>query len=557
MPREDASMQAVSAAGRTKTTPIPVNRSQRRFDVRGLTSLPAGKMVPLAAWPLLREDRQRMSRFRINFEMMETVEILMNAINVNVKAYLVPFLAFNRFNGIDQLNRSYMKQPETDGGTIQSFFSTAAGPAHGASAILKYLGKHVRPGQTFNTAYIEAYNEIWNFRAANRSPELTKRSLTDQTLAKAFWQHQQFAMIVPDFDQAAIDGEVPLNVVQSRMPVRGIGALSTGSFTATGAAVIEETAGSPTPTAWPAYMAGVGASPHTILMRGTATGVGGLPDVWAELQANGITVSLANIEVARKTQAFAALRKQYTGHDDDYIIDLLMGGISIPEQQWRQPILLADRSTIFGMNKRYSSTADDLTASVVNGGTFIDLSITTPVVPTGGVVMIVAEITPEQLFERQADPFMFITDTEQLPEFLRDTLDPEKVEIVKNEAIDLDHDTPNATFGYAPNNWKWAHGVPNIGGKFYRPAVDAAFDEDRQRIWAVETQNPTLAEDFYLCTNMHTKPFVVTDQDPFESVTRGLVNIDGLTVFGPPLIEASDDYAEISEEVPDDPIVKP
>ena len=128
--------------------------------------------------------------------------------------------------------------------------------------------------------------------------------------------------------------------------------------------------------------------------------------------------------------------------------------------------------------------------------------------------------------------------------------------VVKNEYVDLDHDTPTATFGYAPLNHEWAHAGPQIGGRFYRPAVDAAFDEDRQRIWAVETQNPVLSEDFYLCTTMHTKPFVVTNQDPFEALMRGEAMIQGNTVFGGLLIEANNDYDEVAAEAPVDRIVK-
>lgn len=549
---------SIPSLSRTKTVPIPTTRTNRRLDFRNLTSLPAGKMVPLAAFPLLREDSISFSRLRLSFEMMETVEILMNAINVNVKAYLVPNLAFDRFNGIDQLNRSYMKQPETDGGAVTPFFTTVAFD-RATMPILTYMGKHARQGQLINSAYIEAYNEIWNFRAANRSPDIAKRLVTDNTLAKAFWQHQQYAHIVPDFDQAILDGEVALNVVNSDLPLKGT--YATNGYNATRGKVDffrQSNAASL------AYIQNATANNSAVTTTDNKPVV---PDqirpfvdlnlVFAEMQEDGITVSLSNIEMARKTQAFAALRKQYTGHTDEYIIDLLMNGISVPEQAWRQPILLADRSTIFGMSKRYASDSVDLTASVVNGATFVDLPLACPPCPTGGVVMVVCEITPEQLFERQQDPYMFISDTELLPEFLRDTLDPEKVEVVNNEYIDVDHDTPTATFGYAPLNHKWNANPPGIGGKFYRPEVDAAFDEDRQRIWAVETQNPTLSEDFYLCTNMHTKPFVVTDQDPFEAVTRGIVQIQGNTVFGHLLIEASDDYNAVLEDVDTDRIVKP
>lgn len=554
----DVAINPSNRGARMRTDPIPVARTRRGLDIRNLTSFMPGKMVPVAAWPLLREDRMNMSRLRLNFEQMETAELLMNAVNVRAMAYLVPFLAFDRFDGIDALNRSYMKQMAAGATQVIPFFTQLTQGPHGSNAIHKSMGLHARPGQMVNGGYVEAYNTIWNYRAKNRSPDIPLRTLVDTTLADGFWMHQNFAHIVPDFDQATIDGEVPLNITDGSVSLHGTHL--TGGYTASRGYVSFFRAHTPATEVLLSQAASTAAVSTSNNNTATPTGVMGYADltrIVGELAENGVTVSLSNIELARKTQAFAALRKQYTGHSDDYIIDLLMGGITVPEQSWRQPILLADRTTIVGMSKRYASDSVDLTASVTNGATFIDLAITTPTVPMGGIVMICVEVTPEQLFERQQDPFLFINDTEQLPEFLRDTLDPEKVEIVQNQYVDIDHDTPTATFGYAPLNHKWNHNGPGIGGKFFRPEVNAPTDEDRQRIWAVETQNPTLSRDFYLCTGMHTKPFVVTNQDPYEVVTRGLVSIEGNTVFGRMLIEASDDYDQVMSEADMDRIDKP
>ena len=539
---------------RMRTTPVPVARTMRRHDLRILTSLPAGKMVPLAAVPLLREDSMTRLNARISFEMSETVEMLMNAINVNVKAYLVPHLAFDRFSGMDELNRSYEGVANQEGGPVTPFFQSMPAPAHGANQVLTYMGKHFRPGQTINAAYIEAYNKIWNFRAKNRSPDIAPRDALDGTLAPAFWHHSAFAHIVPDFDQAIIDGEVALNVANARMPVKGIGIVNNGVGAPISAFETDKGTISNWPKGWHVTDGVPTSASANIAIKGTTAGQ---IDVWTELQDNGITVSLSNIDMARRTQAFAELRRQYNGHSDEYIIDLLMDGISVPEQAWRQPMLLKEEATVFGMSKRYASDAGNLTESVVNGETFIDISAAVPRCPTGGIVMLVAEITPEQLFERMKDPYLHTTDVQTLPHFLRDTLDPEKVSVVPNDYVDLDHDTPASTFGYAPLNYEWTMAAPQIGGRFYRPTVDAAFDEDRQRIWAVETQNPVLSQDFYLCTTMHTKPFVVTNTDPFEAVVRGEALIRGNTVFGGALIEATNDYAEVVAEQPTARIAKP
>lgn len=541
---KDITPAAITALSRTKTTPIPTIRSTRSVDIRALTSLPAGKMVPIAAFPLLREDRLRSSDMRISFELMETVEALMNAVNVSVKAYLVPHVAFERFSGFDELNRSYQGIPNQEGGPVTPYFETIAAGAYGNNPIHKYLGLHAAPTDMINTAYMEAYNQIWNFRAKNRSKSLALRTRLQTDLATAFWQHDTFKHIVPDFDQAVIDGQVALNVINAKMPISGLGIKNTPTADGT---TWRETSGDKT------YTTGIPGDKVQFETTG-ATSASRLK-VYAEMQANGITVSLSNIELARKTQAFAEMRKEFGGHDN-YIIDLLMDGLSIPEQQWRQPILLADKTTVFGLSKRYATDGGNLTDSVVSGATFVDLHLATPTVPCGGVVMVVAEITPEQLFERQRDAYLHTKSAAELPQYLRDTLDPEKVEIVVNGEMDTSHSTPAGAFGYAPLNYKWSKSVPQVGGRFFRPQVVTAFDEDRQRIWAVETANPTLGPDFYLANAMHTKPFVVTNQDIGESLTRGKVIIDGLTVFGGALVEANGDYTAVMAEAPQGRITK-
>lgn len=538
---------------RMRTQPLVAPRTMRRQSARGITSLPAGKMVPIAAFPILREDAVKSGRLRFSFEQMETAEVLMNSINVRMMAYFVPMLALDRFNGsMDQLNLSYEGKPPVEGAAVVPYIEQAAFGAHGSNLIYKYIGLHGRPTQMVNTAYLEAYNQIWNFRAKNRSPDLALRTRLQSDLAPAFWAHEQFRHMVPDFDQAIIDGEVPLNVVNANMPVRGIGLLN-NSVTQT-VTRYETGGGSVTGPGW--FVRDGGTTPgvgQTHVAIGSD--VYGAPNVFAELQANGITVSLSNIEMARKTQAFAELRRQYNQHDD-YIINLLMDAISIPEQAFKQPMLLSEKRTIFGQSKRYASDAGNLTESVVNGMTALDMSIQLPRVNMGGVIMVVAEITPDQLFERQEDPFLTALSVDDLPQYLRDTLDPEKVDVVKNGRLDASHANPNATFAYEPLNGRWNIDTPRVGGLFHRPTANTSFDEDRQRIWAVETLNPTLSTDFYLCTNMHTKPFVVTNRDPFEVVSQGDIYIEGNTVFGGHLVEATNDYQEVLAEVPQNRIEK-
>lgn len=544
---------------RTSTTPAAIPATVRNHSLEILTSMQAGKMMPIAVIPLLREDSARVN-LTMSIEMQETVELLLNSVTVQVKAYLVPTLAFERFQSEDDINRAYAGEPPRPGLPVVPFIETMAAPAPGADPILKYLGKHAREGDQINTAYHEAYNLIWNHRAKNRSPDITLRDRLEDSLAPAFWHHSMFAHIVPTFDAAIMEGEVALNVINSRMPIQGLGTenrsgnaigYNVRDFYDNEDRIMRGFAVQP--------FGGTNAAQMNLIVESPSgqTGDPNAIQVFAEMQENGITVSLSNIDMARKTQAFARLRQKYNQHDDEWLIDMLMDGLSIPEQAWKQPMLLAETSSIFGFAKRYATDGGSLTESVVNGATMVNLNFRAPKCSVGGVIMIVAEALPDQLFERSMDPYLHTTQVSDLPHALRDMLDPEPVESVPNEYIDMDHDTPDGVFGYAPNGYKWNHSHPTIGGRFYRPEVDAPFDEDRQRIWAVETQNPVLSEDFYICRSIHSKPFVDPTMDAFEVAGNGLALVTGLTQFGGALIESSDDYQKVLEKAPQERLPKP
>ena len=533
---------------RTNTTPISVARSTRQINQIVATSMPAGKMVPVTAFPLLREDQLRSSMIHCKVDLMETAEIIKNGIKARFMAYFVPFLAFDRFNGgMDEFNRSYMKQNIADGATVTPFFDTMTAGAVGSIPIHKYLGFHAAPTDVINTAYIEAYNEIWNFRARNRSETLyqaKKRAATTTSLAPAFWQHEQFKYVVPDWDDVAMEGSVDLSFTSSKAWVKGIGTAVGANIGSTATNVRE--AGTPGTKTFP-FAKDTGTS--SIYFDHVASGTASLPNIYADLASAGITISLANIELAKRTQWYANLKAQFEGLDDAYIIDLLMQGVSVPDQMWKQPILIADKTEIFGIEKRWATDGANLTDAVVNGSAVCDLNIVLPRTPTGGIVMIVAEILPEQLFERGRDPLLFTTDPATLPNAMKDDLDPQKVERMANGEIDTSHATPNGLFGYRPLNWKWQMSNTRIGGKWFKAAPDNTFNEERQHFWTVEVANPAYNSDFMISETFNTLPFVVTNQDVGEVQLQGTAVIEGNTQFGTRLLENDNAYAEVMSQV--------
>ncbi|UIB81360.1 major capsid protein [Flyfo microvirus Tbat2_43] len=537
---------------RTNTTPISIPRSVRQINQIVATSMPAGKMVPITAFPLLREDTLRNSMLHCKVDLMETAEVIKNGIQCRFQAWFVPFLAFERFDGgRDEFDRSYMKQASANGGTVTPFFNTMTAGAVGSIPIHKYLGFHAAPADIINTAFIEAYNLIWNFRARNRSEslyQLTKRNtLTSTSLAPAFWQHQQYKYVVPDWDDAAMEGSVDLSFTSSQAFVRGIGITNN---LAMGAAATNVKESNGAANAWNSAGAGQwNANQQDVRVRGKTVGGVTYPDVYADLASAGVKISLANIELAKQTQWYANLKAQFEGLPDTWIIDMLMQGISVSDQMWKQPIKIADKTEVFGIEKRWATDGANLTDAVVNGSAMCDLDIVLPRCPTGGIVMVTAEILPEQLFERARDPLLFTTDPTTLPNALRDDLDPQKVERMANGEIDTSHATPNGLFGYRPMNWAWQASNTRIGGKWFKPAPDNTFNEERQHFWVVENANPSLGIDHMIANTFNTLPFVVTNQDVGEVELQGTAIIEGNTQFGERLLENDNAYIEVMAKV--------
>lgn len=515
-------------------SPLRVQRSLRGDNLRALTSGKAGKILPLAYFPLLREDAIRRGPVGVTVRMAETVHPLINAVVVKLYAHLLPFSAFSRFSGMDEFNRSYAGESHSP-----HFFDMRTSSSQ--SLFWRTLGIHHKVGENFNSAPLEAYNTVVNFRRRARSKHLPLRSNLAGTLARAFWSHPIMHDVVPDYEEALIDGAVtlePIDSALSSVPLR---------FKADD----------------PSYTLPLNAN-----FSHQQTKVDGFQRLYnrdgsnvdernLEVQmqpfydalTSEMKLSLSNIELAKQTVAFAELRQQYQGISDEHLIDLLMDAIRVPPEALRQPILIGSASGTIQMNERFAMDGDNLDLSRTTGAVSLAMNLRTPPINTGGIVMVTAEITPEPLFERLGDKFLMTSDPNELPQFLRDYLDPKKVEIVENRQIDVLHDTPDGLFGYRGLNRGWDRDFTRAGGKFFRPIGDA-YKEDRQRFWVVESNNPSLTEDFFLVSDdLPYTPFADRTADPFEILTVGSLQIEGNTVFGKKLHEDTGAYQAIIDRV--------
>nr|QJB21351.1 MAG: major capsid protein [Microvirus sp.] len=537
---------------RGSTRPIPTMKSKRRDEWRGLTSMKAGVIVPIAYFPLLREDRARGS-VMVQIKSEETLHVIVNPVRVRVECYLIPKTALPRFGGsVEVLNRSFLDEPAPSGfGTTPKWLLQDMNPVGKSDTgypLFDALGIHYKgtAGGKFNSDLCESYNVLVNWMRAQVSQSLAPLPLDNPDFAPAFWDAVKYRHIKPSFDAAQMEGAVPVGL-DGTVPVRGISAQVTKAADLTGNMQNRD-----------GTIAAITAEVRNAVVNITDYNVnnaygGGDTGPFVDLSVANSTISLANIALARQTQAFAALKDRYKAVPDEYLVDLLMQGISIPESQLREPVLLGRGEAVIGQTERFATDADNLDVSVSNGVAQLAMSINTPQVNTGGMILVVASVVPEQLSERQRDDYIsYNVGTKEdsvTPDYLADYLDPQKVEVVTNGHVDTFHSDPSGLFGYAPLNHRWQRSFSRVGGKYKRPDPDA-FVEDRQRIWSVEPVDPTLSDDWYVCpTPFPHTVFADTTADPYEVIVVGNVQMIGNTVFGPGFEESRDSFDEIMAQV--------
>jgi hypothetical protein len=526
-------------------------RTTRTDETVYLSSMEMGKINPVMHFPLLREDQVTNGRVRLAVNTTELTEMPLNGIAVTAHVWLVPHLALQQFNGsLDRLNKAYTGTQDVDG-VVPTYFEknkyfdgtnvvTSTTPstmdtAGDTAAFYKLMGIHTT-GDVNNTL-VQSMNVTTNQRYQYLSKSLPMRNEFDHSIPKATWPMNQLRYIIPDFDEKMINGEFKIRDLSFKAPLVSGNYMTNPNSTAN------------------AVPQGVKAELETYTdPDGNPVGANAKlwNDIWAEMTGGGdVTISLADIENARKTAAFARLRAKYEGRlSDDDIVDLLMSGIQVPMSALKEALLLQKVTVPMVYNQQYATDAANLDDSVTRGYATVDLNFRAPRVNTGGTILVTLECVPEQLYERKQDCWLNTTTVDELPDFLTDYLDPQKVEAVQNKYVDVNHTDADGIFGYAPLNYKWLdRKSTNVGGKYYRPATDA-YDENRARIITMETSSSmTLNEDFYLVSGMHKKMFADQITEGLEVSGRAAVKITGNTVFGTALMEATNDYEIIDADV--------
>lgn len=544
---------------RQSTTPVSFSRSIRKDTAVTMTSGRAGVVIPVAYIPLLAGDGCA-GRAGIDIKLAEMPKPLLNAVAANFQGWFVPKSAHPQFPGRDELMHARTGEKIKSLGASDRdpppFYTEISGGAlttAEASDFFKTLGLHIPAGSKINSDLIDAFSVIYNFRLAAHSSRLTRRKYASEdideatSLPPAFWPSSRLSRVVPDYERALIVGALDLDVAAGRLPVSGI-TLQQSTFTG-GTGAQRQTGDLPDLEA-----ADVVVTTANTAIKRVGTGGDSLPDVWAEMAGQSVGVTLADIDKARTTQAFAKLRTAYAGNDatgfdnDDTIVALLMQGISVQPDDFKRPWLLDSKRVPVGFAERFATDAANLDASVTEGRASAVLSLNVPVQDVSGVIIITCEVLPERVDERMSDEWLMAVDVNELPNALRDVQRPEPVDLVLNRRIDAKHTTPSGLYGYEPMNDKWNRDFTRLGGDFYMATPGGGWTENRSNIWQTEIVDPVFSTSHYLApVPFPHDVFSDTDGSAFEVVCRHMVSINGLTQIGDVLAENNDDYDAVVE----------
>ena len=511
--------------------PLTFKETTRPIMKKVLSSADAGKALPVAM-DYVGPDESGVGNVAMNVQLAETAEPITNAVHANAMTYLVPFTAFSQFQGSEEeamrryegkeslitgnvepffeKNKYYnldtgIVSQSTNASTFDTYTTATTGPL---SEFYQTLGLHTQ-AVDMNSSYVQAYNIVQNHRRRARSPQLAERNEFDHSLAEAFWPNSGNNMIVADYDEAVLNGEVTLSSLTQQLPIKS-------AFRYATAADTHYAANNGT------YTVSSGAVPSSgVTEEGE---VFDFTHMYADLGETVSKLNLAELAQSQLIVDYAKKRAAMSGQSEEYIIDLLMRGIMPTSAVSRLPILVGMGKGIFSMNQRYATDAANLDDSVTNGMVNLTYRCAIPRTKLGGILVTQLEVAPEQIWERKKDYFLYETDAGKLPNALRDHLQiegGEGVATVTKDHLDVNHATPDAILGYAPLNHQYRVNAVQVGGKFYRPSSNATYIEDRARIWTNESADPSLNTDHYLCTNLHKKVFAdqVSDSLEYTAVT--------------------------------------
>jgi hypothetical protein len=529
---------------------VTYDMTRRMDNASILTTSFAGVTTPITCIPLFRGDSAT-GRLDLGFELSEMPRPVENAIIARGQVWCVPRPALPYFSGLDEYVHSYHGTDITALGaaarTPPSLYNTTAYTTTiRDSEFMAALGIHAVVGENINTDYVDSYILVQNFRLAAHSSKMTRYNYAAENadawnLKPAFWPKAAMHNIVPDYESALVTGSLDLDFSAGSIPISGLGAVNAFN-----------------------NQAGYSLADNSLLAGYyTAIGVYQGPNIndtnfvapTAEMAGQNMTTTLADIDKARTTNAFAKIQAAYAGtnfsgfNNDDVIVADLMQGFSVPPELFNRPWLLDSKTVVFGTQERHATDAANLDDSVSVAFASMSLSMNVPVQTWGANVICTVEVMPERLYERQVDEYLHVTTVDDLPNALRDVQRVEPVDTVLNRRVDTAHTTPDGTYGFEEMNAKWKRQRTTLGGAFRQLTPGTPNVSARNAIWQVDYVDPTLTSDHWLCPDPMPQDVFAITTDPCMIVScRQTCTITGITQFGATLVEDNGEFVAVAGE---------
>lgn len=543
---------------RQGTQPLDFGMSVRP-DIQSIkTTGKMGEVIPIFVGPVFRGDSGS-GYADIQVEAAEMPKPIANMLIMRAQSWVVPRPALPRFESTAEYAHSYQETDITKEGvaarTPPALFDTVGTGAIAAaqsSEFFRALGISLQASTAVNTDYVDAYILIHNFRKASYSKSLTRsdyygeNATTALELKPAFWP-VVMSHVVPDYEQELVKGSLELDVIAGSIPVKGIGTNTTG--TTAGDINVRESDGND-------VTYGERVIGADIQLEIDADGAsGGRPTIYAAMAGQAIGTSLADIDMARKTNAFAKYRAtlagtNYSGYNnDDVIVAELMQGFKVPEELFNRPFLLDSKTTALGFTERHATDAANLDDSSTTSNGKLRLSLNIPRMEWGGVYVTTCEVVTERLYPRQSDEYLYCTTPDDLPNSLRDSQVTEPVSVTLNRQIDALHSTPSGTYGYEPLNHKWKRNFTRLGGDFRETTPGTPQSTSRIAVYQPDIVDAVYADDHFLCPHPFPQHvFSAPSSDALTITASQDLSFMGITVFGEMISEDNSDFTDVSTE---------
>lgn len=555
---------------RQSQAPIQYQATRRADNASILTSGRAGEIIPISCGPLLRGDSGS-GRIDIEMQLAEMPKPIENMVIARGQSWVIPRPALPHFEGVEEYVHSYDGTAITKLGassrTPPALFDTIASGSVAtaeASEFFSRLGLAMRSTTAINTDYVDGYILVANFRLNAASTKLTRydyyseNNTTALELKPAFWPVNRMHYLVPDYEEALVKGQLNLELAAGQLPVSGIVFDGSPTYDTAGTGRQTDTLPDENLATTDYFRAGDNASTIGVRFKAdSSTAATANPSIYAELAGQTVGTSLADIDKARTTEAMAKARSAMAGTNfsgfnmDDVIVANLMSGFVVPASAFQRPFLTDSRTTVFGMQERHATDAANLDDSATTGFASMSLSMNIPRMDYGGTYMVTVEIMPERLYERQQDPYLYVTAAADLPDALRDVQNTLPVDLVENARIDQKHTTPGGTFGYEPMNAKWRREFTRLGGEFQQLVPGTPTTTARTAIWQPDIVDQAFTSDHWLCPHPFPQDvFSAPSSDVVIISARQTLAITGLTQFGDELVEDNSEFSLTQAEQP-------